>query len=355
MNDLDFAAVHEELRDVARDLLGAGPPDVRQLADAGWLGLELPEELGGAGATFAEVAVVLEEMGRAATPGPYLGTAVLGAGALALLAPNPDAEALGRLVATGERTLAVALPTGDDREPPFRLERTGGGLRVHGRATFVPDAPTADRLLLVARGDDGEPVVVVVHDDHPGLEVAAQPVLDATRDLGTVAAPGLEVGERQVWRFAGPGDDAVRRLADRGAAAVACDSLGLAAAMLDATVAYAGARHQFGRPIGSFQAVKHACADMLVAVSVARELVAQAVAGVVAGDEAGSRAVARAKAHVSSAAVDVVGTALQLHGGIGYTWESGLHVHFKRATLDRSLFGSPRAHRQRLAGSLPGC
>ena len=119
--------------------------------------------------------------------------------------------------------------------------------------------------------------------------------------------------------------------------------------MLEATVAYAGVRQQFGRPIGSFQAVKHACADMLVQVAVGRELVAAAVAGLAAGEPDAARTVSMAKAYVGAAAVDVVGKAMQLHGGIGYTWESGIHVYLKRAALNRSLFGSPGAHRRRVA------
>ena len=344
-----FAEGHDELRTVARDLLGKAPaPEWRLLADAGWLGLEVPEALDGAGATLAEVAVVLEEMGRAATIAPYLGTTVLGVGTLNLLTPNPGRDALLRLVAAGDRKLAVALPTGDDDVLPFRFE----GGRLHGRAEFVPDAPGADRLLLPALDAGGEPVVAIVHtgDGAPaGLTVTTQPVLDATRELGVVTADGVEVPDAAVWRFADEPSEAVRRLHDRAALAVACDSLGLSSAMLDATVAYAGVRHQFGRPIGSFQAVKHACADMLVQISVARELVGAAVRAVVDDDEDASRAVAMAKSYACGTGVDVVGKALQLHGGIGYTWESGIHVHLKRAALNRSLFGSPLAHRRRLA------
>jgi alkylation response protein AidB-like acyl-CoA dehydrogenase len=120
--------------------------------------------------------------------------------------------------------------------------------------------------------------------------------------------------------------------------------------MLDATVAYAKVRHQFGRPIGSFQAVKHACADMLVQVAVSRELAAAAVGQLAAEDPGATVASSMAKSYATSAAVDVVGRAMQLHGGMGYTWESGVHVYLKRAALNRSLFGSPAAHRRRVAG-----
>jgi alkylation response protein AidB-like acyl-CoA dehydrogenase len=136
---------------------------------------------------------------------------------------------------------------------------------------------------------------------------------------------------------------------DRAAVAVACDSLGLMEQMLDRTVAYAKVRQQFGRPIGSFQAVQHACADMLVQVSVCRELTEAAVAAVAAGDPDAWVAASMAKSHVTAAAVGVAGKAMQLHGGMGYTWESGIHAYLKRAALNRELFGGPARHRRRLA------
>jgi alkylation response protein AidB-like acyl-CoA dehydrogenase len=136
--------------------------------------------------------------------------------------------------------------------------------------------------------------------------------------------------------------------------AVACDSLGVSRAMLDATVAYAKVRSQFGRPIGSFQAVKHQCADMLVGISVTEELVRAAVDDLAAGDPRASVSASMAKAHAGATAVEVAGTAMQLHGGIGYAWESGVHVYLKRAVLDRALFGSPGHHRRLLAERLVG-
>jgi alkylation response protein AidB-like acyl-CoA dehydrogenase len=347
----EFAAAHDELRAVARDLLpkvAGGDAAWSRFAAAGWLGLEVPAPLGGAGATFAEVAVVLEEMGRAATPGPFLGTVALGVGALGLAAPGDARDALLGAVASGDARVAVALDGhgAGVGPPPFRLTGGGGDLRLTGEAAFVPDAEAAEHLLLPALGPDGAPVLVHAGPDGPRPAVTPQPVLDATRRLAAVAADGLAVPAGAVWRLAAPGEG-FGPLALRAAVAVACDSVGVAAAMLDATVAYAGARRQFGRPIGSFQAVKHACADMLVASTVARALVAEAVEGVAAG-RPDAAAVARAKAHATATAVDVVGTALQLHGGIGYTWESGVHAYLKRAALDRSLYGSPRAHRRRL-------
>ena len=321
----DLHEFHDELRAIARDLLGKADGDVqwRQLTEAGWLGLEVPESLGGAGATFVETAVVLEEFGRAAAGAGYLGS-VLAIGALTALEPDDARDSLLERVGAGA---PAALATG------FTLE----GGKLYGRAEFVPDAADAEVLLVLAE-DDGVPVLAST----PSLAVTRQPVLDETRALATVTADDAAV--TQTWRL--PTDPGL--LSDRAAVAMACDSLGVAEAMLAATVDYVKVRHQFGRAIGSFQAVKHACADMLVQTSVARQLVSAAVAALADGTDAAVPA-SMAKSYACSTAVDVAGKAMQLHGGIGYTWESGVHVYLKRATLNRALFGSPAAHRRRVA------
>jgi alkylation response protein AidB-like acyl-CoA dehydrogenase len=340
------AADHrEELRQVAREMLSASA-GWTQLADAGWFGLEIDEESGGSAATFAEVAVILQEIGRAASSVPYLGTAVLGAGALTLLEHGAPQELLAPLAA-GALKLAVALPSGDSTDLAFTLEPFGSALRLRGEEVFVADAGVVDQLLLPARGLDGEPVVVLARPDQPGVSVVDRPLVDASRQFASVAADDAAITADAVWRFSAPGG--IGRLLDRAAVAVACDSLGVAEAMLEATVVYAGVRHQFGRPIGSFQAVKHACADMLVQIAIGRELLGAAVAAVSAQEAEAWIAVSMAKSFLGSLAVDVAGKAMQLHGGFGYTWESGVHVYLKRAVLNRALFGSPAAHRGRLA------
>jgi alkylation response protein AidB-like acyl-CoA dehydrogenase len=308
-----FSEFHAELRSVAGDLLAKDRAvDWPVLVDAGWVGLEVADDFGGAGATFAETAVVCEEMGRAASATNYLGGAVLAVGVLKALQPRDTRDRLLADVASGTARLAVALESMD----------------------FVPDAEGADRILVVTR--DG----VTVAD----ASVTPCPVLDETRRLATVTASAGEV-----LHFDGDPVAAVRRLHDRAAVAVACDSLGLSEAMLSATVGYATVRQQFGRPIGSFQAVKHACADMLVSIAVSRQLVGAAVQAIVEHRPDADVAAAMAKAHACGCAVDIAGKAMQLHGGIGYTWESGIHVYLKRAALNRSLFGSPAAHRKHLA------
>ncbi|PEG59042.1 acyl-CoA/acyl-ACP dehydrogenase [Mycolicibacterium boenickei] len=338
----EFSELHEELRSVAADLLAKDTVDWPLLVSAGWVGLDAPEAAGGAGATVAEVAVICEELGRAAATTGYLGGAVLAVGALNAVQSNDTRDVLLQSVVAGNTRAALALP-GTGEPAPFDLATTRLGWRVHGRAAFVPDAAGAQRLLLPARDADGVAVLVDVALDAPGLTVTEQPVLDETRRLATVTAEGVEVGEDAVWRFDGDAEEQLRKLVERAALAVACDSLGVAQTMLDTTVAYTGVRQQFGRPIGSFQAVKHACADMLVTIAVARQLVNAAIA------LPEPRAVSMAKAYVTEAAVEVAGKAMQLHGGIGYTWESGVHVYLKRAALNRSLFGSPAEHRAKVS------
>jgi len=349
----EFADLHDDLRSVARELLGKDADAGtrwRQVADAGWLGLEVPEALDGSGVTFAETAVVLEELGRAAAGVPFLGSAVLGVAAAQAVEPGAGRDDLTRAVATGEARVAVALaPHADAASPvaPFRLDAAG---RLSGRADLVVDAAGADHLLVLAEAPDG---VVLVHvgPATDGLAVAPEPLLDASRPFASIEADGVAVGADDVWRFTGDPLAAARAVLDRAAVAVSVDAHGVASAMLDATVAYVGVRRQFDRAIGSFQAVKHQCADALVQLRIGRELLDVAVAAVAAGDDAGAAA-SRAKAHLGDAAVHVVGTAMQLHGGIGYTWESGIHRYLKRAMLDRSLFGSPALHRRRLADHL---
>ena len=345
--------IHDELRSVVSDLLAKNPDaDVHLLARAGWLGLEAPEDAGGAGATFREVAIVAEEMGRAVAQGGYLGGAVLGVGTLTSLQPSTFRDVLLKDVVSGAATLAVAVSV--DHETiggtvPFALRETAGGLRFDGRSVFVPDAAGAERLLLLANDPAGTPVIVDVEADATGLAITGQPVVDGTRHFATVSADDVGVAESSVWGFDGDPVLGVQRLFDRAAVAVACDSLGVAEAMLSATVSYAGVRHQFGRPIGSFQAVKHACADMLVRISVARQLVRAAVDAVAEGCSDVTTSASMAKAYACGVAVEVAGKAMQLHGGIGYTWESGVHTYLKRAALNRCLFGSPAAHRKALA------
>jgi alkylation response protein AidB-like acyl-CoA dehydrogenase len=357
----DFTQFHDELRAVARQLLSRGADQSEPVlmarsdtAASGWLGLEVPDSLGGAGVTFAEAAVVMEELGRASASSGFVGTGVLGVGLLSMTEPSPERDRMLSQIAAGELSVSVVLPAGDedDDEVPFALE--GEARTLTGRAAWVLDAPGSDQLLIPARSDEGV-VAVAVDPTGRGLTVVDRPVVDRTRRLGSVTADSAPIGSGSVLRFTGDPWRGAGRLRDRAAMATACDSLGIMEAMLEATVAYAGAREQFGRPIGSFQAVQHACADMLVQVSMSRELVANGVRSLTHDHRGAPVAVSMAKSYVCPAAVAVAGKAMQLHGGLGYTWESGVHAFLKRAALNRSLFGSPTHHRRRLGRRyLPG-
>lgn len=348
----DFADLHGELRSVAAAILAkesTGDVPWTVLAQAGWTGLEISDELGGAGASFRETAVVLEELGRAAARTGYLGGVGLSVGVLTALPASERRDELLVGIAEGDRSVAAVLSADHgsiSTAALFMVTAASAGWRVQGRAAYVPDAEV-ETLLLVAHDPGGAPVIVVVPADTAGLTVRVQPVVDDTRSLAAVIADDVTVDAAAVLNFDGVGR--LRSLAARAATAVACDSLGLSEAMLAATVSYVGMREQFGRPIGSFQAVKHACADMLVRIAVARQLVHAAVEAVADDSADATVAAARAKAYTCEAAVEIAGKAMQLHGGIGYTWESGIHVYLKRATLNRALFGSPAAHRTLVA------
>lgn len=344
MGDLtsaEFAALHDELRAVARDVLSKSStpdtpatPDWSVLAESGWLGLEAPASCDGAEATFAETAVVLTEFGRAAATSAF-GEVALAVAALNLAPPGAARDELLRATVAGSAKPVVALAGEDAGESPgsaFRLDSV-----LHGEASFVLGAAQADRLLIPALSG-AEPVLAVV--DPAALRITEAPVVDATRSPAHVEAEGAQPEE--VWPF-----DALPLVRARAATGIACDSVGVAEAMLDATVAHVRVREQFGRKIGSFQAVQHACADMLVELTIARKLVSAAVDAVAAG--APGTHVAMAKSYATEMAVAVAGKAMQLHGGMGYTWESGVHVYLKRAALNRSLSGSPADHRRTLA------
>ncbi|WUH94656.1 acyl-CoA/acyl-ACP dehydrogenase [Streptomyces sp. NBC_00433] len=317
-------------------------------AELGLAGLLVPEKLGGQGASAREAAVVLEELGGAVAPVPFLGSAVLATTALlgCDTADPATAALLGRLAA-GEARAALAVPLSAAPGDGFPATvRADAGGRLTGAVTSVADALTAGVLVVPALGPEG-----------PGLyEVAAaqaaseRPVsLDLTRPLADLrfdAAAG---------RLLAGGDSAVAALERAlltGAGLLASEQLGLAQWCLDETVRYLGQRRQFGRVVGSFQALKHRLADLWLDVVSARAA-ARNAAGVLAAwpsDPAEvSLAVALAQAYVSPVAVRAAEEAVQLHGGIGMTWEHPVHLYLKRAKADEIALGTPGRHRRALA------
>lgn len=274
------------------------------MVDQGWCGIAVPESLGGIGLGWVEAALLIEAVGAHVAPSPILSQLV----ALDLLA---DSE-WGPGLLSGEITAAIT----DDLAAP------------------VPYAPTADVVLAI----DGDGLVAMELTDRPAVEAA----MDLTRPLGFVG------GDRARCTVIGD-SDALDRFRDLGSIAYAAELLGLAQRCLDMSVAYAGERVQFGKPIGSFQAIKHRCADMLVDVEGMRSVVWWAAWCASARHDDVSVAASTAKIWCSDAATRVLSGAMQVHGGIGFTWEHDLHLYLKRTHLDALAFGDATWHRQRLA------
>jgi alkylation response protein AidB-like acyl-CoA dehydrogenase len=340
--DLLYDESEEDLRASLRALLstvdrGAEPYDAklwRVLAgEMGLAGLLVPEELGGAAAGHRVAALVLEELGRAVAPVPYLGSAVVAT--TALLACG--ATDLVRRLAEGEAVAALAVPF--SRSPYDDVARKPGAI------TSVADALPADFLLVPAA--DG---LWVVEAEGPGVTRTPVVSLDATRPLCDITLDGLP-GQRIA--DAETGRAAVRAALTTGAALLASEQLGVASWCLETTVGYVKERRQFDRPVGSFQAVKHRLADVWVDVTQARAVARYAAARVgEAGGEA-DVAAALAQAHCAPVAVHAAEECLQLHGGIGFTWEYPAHLYLKRAKASAIAFGTPDRHRAAL-GHLVG-
>ena len=368
--DLADDAARDELREVAQRFLATaasservrsvvdagGLPDRRLVSGAagmGWFGLEIPERLGGSGAGFTELVVLLEELGARAASLPLLSSAVLCAGAVRLGGSAEQQDRWLPALAEGSRFGTLLLPRTAGPEPDtISARRDGGGVRLHGHCRYVPDARASDILVVVAGREPGEPVVAVVERDHPGVAVEPVAMTDGTRCLDHVRLDHVLVDGADVLARG----DRARQLGDalrnRASVAVAADAVGVARQVLDMTVTYARQRTQFGRAIGSFQAVKHQAADVLVDLETSRVLVGDATRAVEL-DPAGSPvAASMAKAHACEKGARAAGVAVQLHGGIGYTWEHDLHLYLKRAKLDEQLFGDARWHRRRVAAHL---
>ena len=351
---MDFELSEDQLalRDAARDLLDgqASTQQVRQVFDAtsapdqacwaqiveqGWLAVEVPEADGGLGMGAVEVAVLAEEVGRHAAPVPFV-SCVLARGALAA-AGDDRADA----IVNGEVVGAVAW---SERVDAVAAERDGDSWVLTGRPDPVPWAPIASVCVVAAVVEgSGESALFAVDLDALGRP-DAEPAMDRTRTTGWMHL------DRTSAVHLGDGD-AVTALLDRGAVFTAAEMLGSADTAMTMAVEYAKERVQFGKPIGSFQAVKHRCADMLVDVEGMRSTVFWAAWALSAGDDQ-SVAASTTKTWCSDASKRVMASALQVHGGIGFTWEHDLHFFMKRAQLEQLRFGDAVFHRERLAALL---
>ena len=329
----DPAAV-AALYDGERDLV----PTVWKVigSDIGLTGLLVPEDRGGAGGSAREAAVVLEELGRAVAPVPYLTSAVVATSVL--LATRSD---LVSPLASGELVAALAVPLSTGPDGPVPMVRADADGRLSGAVTSVAGAQDADVLLVPVAGAVGTALYAVPADRARVTPVVS---LDMTRQLGDVSFAGAH-GELVV----ADGESAVRDGLRAGAALLASEQLGLARACLDMTVAHVTTRRQFGRPVGSFQALKHRLAELATQIDAGTAGARHAAAALAAGDADLPIATAVAQAFCSDLAVLAAEEAVQLHGGIGMTWEHPAHLYLQRAKADQLAFGSPGAHRARLA------
>jgi alkylation response protein AidB-like acyl-CoA dehydrogenase len=369
---------HDELREVVRDFLVKESPESevrkaiatpdgfdrglwRRLAEIELPGIGIPEQYGGQGFGFAEIAVVLEETGRSLLCAPYLSTAVIAAQTLLAAEDDTDdaassaeqarADLLPR-IARGEAivTLAIAEDSGRWDEPGVTLSAVPDGdtYSLTGVKSFVLDGHAADVLLVAGRTSIGV-TLFRVDAGAPGLTVTPLDVLDLTRKLARAEFSGVPA------RRIGPDGGAwpvLSRVLDLAAIALGAEQAGGAQRCLEMSVEYAKVRQQFGRPIGSFQAIKHKCADMLLQVESARAAVRHSAAAVTRAPGEVPCLAPVVKSYCSEAFSAVAAETIQVHGGIGFTWEHAAHLYFRRAKSSEVLFGSPAYHRDVLTTRL---
>jgi alkylation response protein AidB-like acyl-CoA dehydrogenase len=336
---------------------GMTPALWSKLVEQGWLGLIHPEAYDGMGLGLVDLVVLMEEMGRAVVPGPYFSTVMLGA--LAILEAGNETQKKEWLakIATGEKRVSLAW-----MEPSATLGPDGvtlpaaqknGTYTLSGTKLFVPDAHTADAIVVAARTGTGKSeegvALFLVPTGAAGVDVKLLPTMDQTRKLCEVTLKDVRLGSESLLGGAGAGWKPLARVLDRATVALCAEMCGGAQKVLEMTVEYAKIRQAFGRPIGSYQGVKHKAADMLVDVENSKSITYYAAWALDEGVTEGPLATSMAKAYVSDAYRRVSAAGIQLHGGIGFTWEHDLHLYFKRAKASEFTFGDATYHRERVA------
>jgi len=373
-----FSEDQELLRDTARKFLDSECPTTfvrkmmadetahstelwKKIAQLGWLGIIVPEEYGGSGGNFLDLVVILEEMGKSLLPGPFFATVLLGSTAVLAGGSAAQKAALLPTVAAGNLllTLAVAEPSGRYDAAGVTLAATskGSDFVLSGEKLFVQDAHVADQLVVAARTSQGSSpqdgiTLFLVDAKAPGVRISQLKTVDMTRRQCHVAFQDVAVDGSQVLGEVGKGWPIVRRVLDQAMAGLCVEVVGTAQKALDIAVAYAKERVQFGKPIGSFQAVKHKCVDMMVQVENARSLTYYAAWTVDENVPEVGQAVPMAKAYCSDMAKTVTSEAIQVHGGIGFTWEHDMHLFYRRGLAAEAAFGSAPVHREVVAQTL---
>lgn len=322
-----------------------------RMAELGWPGLAVDECHGGAGLGALELAVVAEEMGRSLCGAPFLSCAAAG---VAALARDADAHApLLRGIADGSCIAALAIYDDgagwDPDQVALDARPDADHLVLSGRKLYVADAGSADVFLVAARGPDGAPLLLRVDAGSPGLALRRVRWPDITRPVWELAFADVRVpAAARVGHDAGP----LRHALAVGRAVLAAEMTGAAAQALQLTVTFARQREQFGRPIGSFQAIQHKCADMFLLVEGARSAAYYAAWALHAGEADADVAARMAKAYASEAFTRVAGHVIQIHGGLGFTWEQDPQLYYKRAKADEAWLGGPAFQRERIAAAL---
>ena len=376
--DIGFSEEQELLRDTARKFLDTActtkfvrermataeattPEFWSQLAEQGWLGINFSEEDGGSGLGLVDLVVLMEEMGRAVMPGPYMATALLGGAAIREAASTGQRQEYLPRIAAGElrATLAATEPNArwDASGITMTAQHSRSGFTLSGSKLFVPDAHLADILVVATRTrygmtmEDGVSLFVVPKGT-AGVSISQMPSIDETRKLCEVRFDNVVLPQTALIGELHEGWRALARVHDGAAVALAAEMCGGAQRVLEMTVDYAKLRVAFGKPIGSYQGVKHKCADMLVEVENAKSLTYYAAWAVDEKHADAPLAVSMAKAYASDASRKVSNAGIQLHGGIGMTWEHDLHLYMKRAKASEVAFGDATWHRERVASLL---
>lgn len=345
-----------QLRD-ANDPTGFSRPLWNQMAELGWVGIVFPEAYGGAGMGFADLAVVLEALGRTLAPEPFLSTVLLGG--QALLVGGTDAQKTAWLpgLCAGDKLLALAHQEAKSRHDPFRVattaQREDAAFRLDGEKIQVLDAQVADALVVVARSSGGERdaegiTLFLVPRDAAGLTVTPQTRIDH-RNAALVRLDGVRVGSGAVVGAVGQGAALLQQVLDCATVGLCAEMLGATSQVYDDTVSYLKTRIQFGVPIGSFQALKHRAAKVFMEIELARSTVMAVARAADAGDEDFERLVSLAKARCSDAFVLAANEAVQMFGGVGMTDEYDVGFYLKRARVAEMTFGDAAWHRERYA------
>jgi len=324
----------------------------QKMAHQGWTGIVFGEEYGGLGLGLVEMAVALEEMGRALLPGPYLSTVLLAGVAIDAAGNRAQKQKYLSRISLGEAHGTLALLEADARWEPeaVRMQAfpTRSGFALNGRKMFVPDAGVADFLVCAARrGDDLG--LFVVPRDAPGLAIAPLAAMDSTRKLYQVDFTEVPVAEEDFLAIGDSAHTALERALAVATVALTAEMVGGMQRVMEIAVEYAKARKQFGKPIGQFQAVQHLCADMLLLTESSRSAAYYAAWALQEQAPEAAVAVSIAKAYASDAYREVGNRGIQVQGGMGFTWENNVHLYYKRAKASELMFGDATYHRERIA------